>query len=305
MSTQFEEGLYAQAGIETMRYIINGMNELPGRKMMMLFSDGMRIELSSSKSRSAAVYAMLENLVDLANRSSIVVYTYDTKGMKGMSVQASDNLYEVIDGHRDQKINERFGNFRASQDGLVFLANQTGGKSLLNSNDLNGGIQRALDEQAGYYLLGYIPDTDTFDPSKRRFNKLEVKVDRPGVNVSYRSGFFNTKTPISTAQAPTVEKKMAAALTSPFTSNEIAVTANALYADDITDGPYIRSFLHIDASHLTFSDEEDGWKKAKFDVAAVTFGDNGVPVDKKESEYTIKPKAPHTMRSLRMALCTS
>jgi len=83
---------------------------------------------------------------------------------------------------------------------------------------------------------------------------------------------------------------MAAALTSPFTSNEIPVAVNALYADDAADGAYIRSFLHIDAKNLTFMDAPDGWKTAKFEVAAVTFGDNGTPVDKKESEYTIKAR---------------
>jgi VWFA-related protein len=289
-STQLEEGLYAQAAIESLQYIMTGMNELPGRKMMMLFSDGMRINSDSSKSRADVVYSMLEELADFANRSSVVVYSFDTKGMKGMQIQASDNTYEIIDNHRETKLAERFGNFKASQEGLAYIANQTGGKALLNSDDLNGGIERALDEQSGYYLIGYVPDSDTFDAAKRRFNKLEVKVDRPNLNVSYRSGFFGTSSPKAVAASPSVAQKMAAALTSPFASNEIAVNVNALYADDAVDGPYIRSFLHIDAKHLVFTDTPDGWKTAKFDVAAVTFGDNGVPVDKKESEYTIKTR---------------
>jgi VWFA-related protein len=289
-STEMEEGTYAQATVEALRYIMGGMNDLPGRKMMMLFSDGLRIQSDSSKSRADGIYTMLEELTDFANRSSIVVYTYDTKGMKSMQIQASDNTYEVIDGHRETKLAERFGNFKAMQEGLAYIANQTGGKALMNSDDFNGGIQRALDEQTGYYLIGYIPDADTFDATKRRMNKLEIKVDRPNVNVSYRSGFFGTSSPKAAAQAPTVERKMAAALMSPFTSNEIAVGVNALYADDPADGPYVRSFLHIDARNLTFSDTADGWKTAKFDVAAVVFGDNGLPLDKKESEYTVKTR---------------
>jgi VWFA-related protein len=289
-SDELSEGTYAQASIESLRYIMTGMNELPGRKMMMLFSDGMRIQSDSSKSRADAVYSMLEDLTDFANRSSIVVYTYDTKGMKAMQIDASDNTYEIIDGHREMKLAERFGNFKATQEGLAYIANQTGGKALMNSDDFNGGIQRALDEQSGYYLIGYVPDNDTFDVTKHRFNKLEVKVNRPGVNVSYRSGFFGTSSPKAAAASPTIERKMAAALTSPFASNEIAVGVNARYADDPVDGPYISSFLHIDARQLTFTDDAGGWKKAKFDVAAVTFGDNGVPVDQKESEYTIKTK---------------
>jgi VWFA-related protein len=291
-STELEEGVYAQATLGALRYVIGGMNDLPGRKMMMLFSDGIRIESDSSKSRADAVLSMLEELADFANRSSIVIYTYDTKGMKPMQIDASDNTYEVIDGHRETKLAERFRNFKATQEGLAYIANQTGGKALMDSDDFNGGIQRALEEQSGYYLLGYVPDADTFDASKRRYNKLEVKVNRPGLNVSYRSGFFGTSSPTASASAATVNLKMAAALASPFASNEIALNMNALYADDAADGAYIRTFLHIDANNLTFTDDAGGWKKAKFDVAAVTFGDNGVPVDKKESEYTIKTKGP-------------
>lgn len=287
---EFAAGAYAQASMASMKYIVSGMNDLPGRKIMMLFSDGFAIRNDANKSRTSTVYAMLQDLVDHTNRSSVVVYTFDTRGMQTMSIAASDNTYEVIDGHREQKQLIRLDEFKKNQDSLAYFAGQTGGKALLDSNDLNGGIQRALDEQSGYYLIGYVPDSDTFDAAKHRFNKLEVKVNRPGVKVSYRSGFFNTSSPVAAATAPTVERKMAAALTSPFASNEIAVNVNALYADDPADGAYIRSFLHIDAKNLTFTDDTGGWKKAKFDVAAVTFGDNGVPVDKKESEYTIKTK---------------
>ncbi len=283
-----EAGIYAQASLGAIRYVIKGMGTLPGRKALMLFTDGMTI-LSPTKARGSSVYEYLRDVADFANRSSVVVYTFDTKGMKSMSIQASDNTYEIIDGHRAQKERERLEDFRASQDGLAYFAKQTGGKALLNSNDLNGGMQRALDEQAGYYLLGYLPDAETFDAAKRQFNKLEVKVNRPGLNVSYRSGFFNTSTDNSTPQL-TVERQLAAALVSPFTENDIALNINALYADDAADGPYIRSFLHIDAKSLKFTDDAEGWKKATFDVAAVTFEDNGMPVESKESKYTIKTK---------------
>ena len=284
-----EEGIYAQASLGTVRYVISGMAKLPGRKAMMMFTDGLLIGNESGKSRGSSVYDYLRDVADFANRSSVVVYTFDTKGMKSMSIQASDNTYEIIDGHRGAKERERLNDFRNSQDGLAYFAQQTGGKALLNSNDLNGGIQRALDEQAGYYLLAYLPDSDTFDPAKRKFNKLEVKVKRPGLDVSYRSGFFNSTTN-EAAPRLSVERQIAAALVSPFTQNDIALNINALYADDAADGPYLRSFLHIDAKNLKFTDDADGWKKASFDVAAVTFGDNGMPVESKESKYTIKAK---------------
>jgi hypothetical protein len=162
----------------------------------------------------------------------------------------------------------------------------------LNSDDINGGIDRFLDEQAGYYLLAYVPAAESFDPSKRRFNKLEVKVKPPGLKAAYRSGFFSTAPTTAEATLAGPQRDLVRALVSPFVKNDIPVAANALFADDAADGTYIRSFLHIDAKSLDFADAPDGWKTATFDVAAVTFGSNGVPVDKKESQYTIKAKGP-------------
>ncbi|HEX6125843.1 MAG TPA: VWA domain-containing protein [Pyrinomonadaceae bacterium] len=284
-----DEGIIQQASLGTIKYLISAMASLPGRKTMLLFTDGLAINNDSNKARSSSTYDYLQDVVDVANRSSVVVYTFDTKGMKSMSIQASDSTYEVIDGHRGEKERERLEDFKDSQDGLAYFANRTGGKALLNSNDLNGGIQRALEEQAGYYLLAYQPDAEAFDPAKRKFNRLEVKVKRPGLNVAYRSGFFNT--PGDGAQPQlTVDRQIANALVSPFSQSDIALNINAMFAEDAVDGPYIRSFLHIDAKSLKFSDEPEGWKKASFDVAAVTFGDNGLQVESIESKYTIKAR---------------
>ncbi len=282
--------IYAQAALGTIKYIVSGMNELPGRKMMMLFSDGFAIRSDANKSRSSMVYQYLQDLVDFTNRSSVVVYTFDTRGLQTSALTASDSTYEIIDGHREAKQLVRLNDFRSNQDGLAYYAGQTGGKALLNSNDLNGGIQRALEEQSGYYLIGYMPDADAFDPAKRRFNKLEVKVTRPGLNVSYRSGFFNTNTAEVINSTISTETQMAKALTSPFVLSEITLSMNALYADDPKDGAYIRSFLHIDANDLKFSEDADGWKKAAFEVTAVTFGDNGTAIENVDSSYTIRTK---------------
>lgn len=287
-----EEAVNTNASLQAVKYIISGMKALPGRKALMLFSDGIRISSTSNKSSADSVRDYLLELIDFANRSSVVVYTFDTRGLQSLGLQAQDTNNEFHSAKMTQKLAERFDNFNDAQDGLAVFANGTGGKSLLNSNDLNYGIQRVLDEQAGYYLLGYLPDGDTFDVQKRRFNKLEVKVKRPNVKVSYRSGFFNS---VADGNSPgpgalDVTRQIANALMSPFVSSDIALNLNALYADDAKEGAYIRSFLHIDVNGLTFTTDEEGWKHAAFDAMAVTFGSNGVPVEQIETKYTIKTK---------------
>jgi len=282
-----ERGIYAQTSLGALKYVLAGMKSLPGRKAMLYFSDGIDIGNPATKSRASSVFDYLQDVAEMANRSSVVVYTFDAKGMRSMSIGASESTYEIIDGHREQKVLTRTADFRNSQDGLTYFADRTGGRAFLNSDNFNFGIERALNEQSGYYLLAYVPNGDSFDPAKRKFNKIEVKVRRPGLHVSHRSGFFSDG---DVKETQSNEQKLGNVLLSPFVENEIALNINALYADDKTDGPYIRSFLHIDAKGLKFSDDESGWKKSTFDIVAAAFGDNGVPVETKESQYTIKTK---------------
>ena len=79
-----------------------------------------------------------------------------------------------------------------TQTGLIYLAKQTGGFPVINSNDLAGGIKRVMDDQRGYYLVGYRPDESTFDPKtgRRRFHQFSLKVKRPGLTVRTRKGFY-------------------------------------------------------------------------------------------------------------------
>jgi hypothetical protein len=82
---------------------------------------------------------------------------------------------------------------------------------------------------------------------------------------------------------------MTNALTSPFAVNDIALRLNALFGSG-QQGAFIRSFLHINAQDLKFTDQPDNTKKAVFDIAAVSFGDTGVPIDQVSNAYEISVK---------------
>jgi len=71
-------------------------------------------------------------------------------------------------------------------DFLVNIAAATGGRPVVNSNDFEPGLTAAFQENASYYLLGY-QSTDQARDGK--FRKLDVKVNRPDVEVRTRSGY--------------------------------------------------------------------------------------------------------------------
>jgi VWFA-related protein len=266
-------GVFANGTLTALAYLIGGMGELPGRKSVVLFSEGFKLRQHNDRglAMDGRVSESLKHLVDLANRSSVVFYTVDARGPAPTAFSSKDLI--IID--TPDEINEtmaiRTEQLRSTQEGLGYLAAETGGIAIRNNSDLSGGIRRVLDDHS-YYLVGYLPDEETFDPAKRRFNQLEVKVSRPGTRVRYRSGFFNVAADMgSTASAvKTPVQQLKAALSSPFAAAGLTLRLNAIFGNDPATGSYVRSLLHINASDLTFTDERDGMKKVVFDVHAVS-----------------------------------
>src|SRR5207237_2166707 len=80
-------------------------------------------------------------------------------------------------------LDQRSQNYFDTQEGLHFLAEQTGGFFVHDRNDLSGAVRRVLDDQKGYYLIGFRPDESLFERVKGRlhFNTLQVKLKRPGL----------------------------------------------------------------------------------------------------------------------------
>ncbi|MCY7376127.1 MAG: VWA domain-containing protein [Pyrinomonadaceae bacterium] len=285
----FRESVFATGTLGAVNFIIRGMKNLPGRKSVMLFSDGFKIFSRSADgfSDSTRVLDSLRRLVDLANRASVVVYTMDARGLQTLGLTAEDDTSGLSADRVEQKLSDRRTEFFDSQEGLIYLAKQTGGLSIINNNDLTKGIERMLDDQS-YYLIGYQPDAETFDPAKRRFNKFTVKVKRAGARVRYRSGFFGVgDDQIKPPTTLTAAQQIQTALTSPFAVNDVSLRLNTLFGNG-KQGSFVRSLLHVNAKDLKFTDEPDGSKKAVFDILAVSFGDNGTAADQIAKTYTLK-----------------
>jgi VWFA-related protein len=280
---EFRSRSFYAGTLGALNYVIRGMRDLPGRKSLLLFSEGFRMRLGET-------FNALRVLADLANRSSVVIYTLDPRGLvvPGM-LQAADSTYLMTDAQVTAMLNQRYENFVDTQQSLRYLAYETGGFPFLNRNDLDKAIRKAVDDQNSYYLLGYQPDADTFDPKKNRFNKLEIKVKRPGVKVRYRSGFFSVPDEkLRNVALQTPAQKLVTALISPFNANGINISLYPIYGNDEKMGDYIRALVYIDPKDLKFTETGDGKRKASFDLIAMTFGDNGVPIDKVSKNYSME-----------------
>jgi VWFA-related protein len=289
---QFREDIFTVGTLGAINYIVKGLRELPGRKSVVLISDGFRLFSKDNPAGNARVQMALLRLTDLANRASVVINTMDARGLQTLGFDAADSSGGMPhEEARRYPYEPRRTDFYETQDGLIYLAAQTGGLAIRNTNDLNGGIRRLIEDQRGYYLIGYRPDDSTFDELKgaRKFHRLSLKVLRPGkYNVRMRNGFLGITDEAAHPTQLTGTQQLVGAMISPFGSAGVHLRLTSLFANDPKAGSVMRSMLHVSGRDLTFTEEADGWHRAVFDVLCMTFGDNGIVIDQIGRTHTVR-----------------
>jgi VWFA-related protein len=117
-------------------------------------------------------------LLDEANRGNSSFYTIDPRGLP-----VFDN---DIGPGQPPPVNVDMAMLQSRQEALRTLAVATDGLAVMNSNDIDKGLRRIVDDLTSYYLLGYYSTNAKADG---RFHSISVKVKRPGVNVRARRGY--------------------------------------------------------------------------------------------------------------------
>jgi VWFA-related protein len=307
-----KEQTFTVGTLGALSYVVRGLSQLPGRKSILLVSDGFQLFSKLGRNTpsvqndgrvgiidtdapglitNSRVLETLRKLPDEANRSSVVINTMDARGLQPLTLTAIDSTTGLELNRVREKLADREKGFFDTQAGLAYIARLTGGLAIQNENDLNKGIQRVLDDQAGYYLIGYRPDESTFDPQTGRptFHKITVKLNRPELRVRSRSGFFG----VSDTEARKLRKSddLATALASPFGAADVHLRLTSLFGNDDRLGSILSSVLYIDGRDLTFKDASEGWHEADIEVLAYTFGADGEVIDSLSRTHKIRAHA--------------
>ena len=114
------------------------------------------------------LHRLMRELVLSANRANATIYTVDPRGLAG-----------VVDAGTYVDQSEWRTHLQKTTSSLRYLAEETGGFAVVNTNDLAGELKRIDAETSDYYVLGFYSSNP--DPTKR-IRLLDVKVDRPGID---------------------------------------------------------------------------------------------------------------------------
>ena len=155
-----------------------GEDPVFGGRMGQTREEGQQINQQYNQGQQFADADLARELAEVtrtANRANATLYTIDPRGL----VAGAD-----LDVQMDPV---EYGNYvRKTQDSLRVLADETGGIAVVNQNDFTKALKRIDAETSDYYVLGYYSTNP--DPLKRT-RKVEVKVNKPGLNVISRTSY--------------------------------------------------------------------------------------------------------------------
>jgi VWFA-related protein len=276
---------YTKATLGTLENVIRSLRSLPGRKLMVLVSDGFFLGGNSS----SQTYD-IRRITDAATRSGLVIYGIDARGLVATPLggdAADPGFFDVTTAGARARV--ELSAIDAKRDGMNALAVDTGGKLFFNSNDLNAGLQRVLDDNEVYYVLAFEPVVSRRDG---RFHQLEVRVsDRPQLKVRTRKGYLaaldekiekpaakqKPKSPEKLAQEAKAvkEKEIRRGLGSLFPLRDLPIDLTADFADFAEAGASAMVNAHIDVRPLNFQPGEGGTHRAQLDLMVVLFNEQG------------------------------
>ncbi len=254
-SRQYEQSEYrSRTLLRTLRQHIRSLRHFEGVKNVVLLSDGFLFE--------DVVYE-LQDVVDQALYSGIIVNTVDSRGLyvnlppigsAGLSV------YSVL--QYKQRLYQE--NVSVQEIPLSQLAADTGGYFHRNSNDLYEGLRKISMRHTHSYVLTYaIPDMK----SDGRYHRIRLEVSRPGLEITYRKGYYAPKEELTFERRK--KEDILEALNAPGDLNEIPIgLAYNYYEED--DSIYSVSFMaNASIRGLHFFDENSRYKNLISLVVAV------------------------------------
>jgi VWFA-related protein len=235
-----------------------------GRKALILVSEGFVYDTQLDG---------FKDVTRAARESNVAIYFLDTRGLGGSISPYSADFGGPV-GRQD--FGALFTDQTMAAEGAEFLATESGGFSIKNTNDLEGGILRIANESRSYYLLGYSSTNALRDG---RYRKIDVKINRRGVVVRARRGYYaplESGEAVKAAEDEESDPQIRKALDSPFDIDGIPLRMSAgVFEEKLLGRARVVVAADVDLRKLEFSREEERFVDALEVVLLVVHRESG------------------------------
>jgi VWFA-related protein len=231
--------------------------EFPERKSLIYFSSGVTTTGVENN-------AQIRSTVDSANRSNMSIYTVDSQGLVALPPGGDASRGSAGSGmFGGSGMMQQRNSFSSSQETLVALSHDTGGRSFSDSNDLSLAMKQVQADTNVYYVLGYFSSNRKEDG---KYRKIRIELTQPNMKITHRPGYFASKAfgqlsqqerDLQLTQAMNIER--------PFVDVPLILQTDFFRKDNKTI--YVPISIELLGEGLKF-EEKDSNREGKFEFVA-------------------------------------
>ncbi|MGB6743377.1 MAG: VWA domain-containing protein, partial [Terracidiphilus sp.] len=165
-----------------LRSISKSLEKINEKKSLLYFSGGIsRDGIENEASLRAAINA--------AVRADLAIYSVDTRGLQAIGPlgDASTGSLRGSGAFNGSALMNNMNQNFATQEVMATLSTDTGGKAFFDSNDFAPAFAQVQKDTSAYYAIGFHSTNQARDG---KYRKLIIKIDRPGIKLEYRPGYY-------------------------------------------------------------------------------------------------------------------
>src|SRR3984957_16581755 len=245
--------------LEALRSVAEKLAYVQQKKSLIYFSSGMdRTGIENQSELRAATNA--------AVRANLAIYTMDLRGLQALvpGGEAQNASLRGTSPYSGKSVSSAFDSNFTTQETLVTLAGDTGGRAFLDSNDFGRVFTGVQQDTSLYYLLGYHSSNSARDG---RFRRITVRVNRPGVKIDFRRGYY-APADFQHATRDDRERQLDEELASDLPTTDLPVYLSAAYFRIADRKFYVPVSLVVPGSQIPFTRNNDQ-DRATLDVLGI------------------------------------
>jgi VWFA-related protein len=275
--------------------VIGGLAQVPGRKTLVFFSEGMVIP--------ANVQSQFELVVAEANRANVSVYAMDAGGLRAESPlqesvlelnQASDRGVQAqMTGFVRENGAPLTRHLERNEDivrldpraGLGQLARATGGFLIGDTNDAKKAFRRIEEDMRFHYVLTYSPTDPSYDG---RFRSISVRMLQSGLRVQARKGYFAVPPAEAGVPVRDFELPALALLDRATPAQDLPILAGAFSFPEKDRPGLVPILVEVPMASVSYvADEDASDYEAELTVLVRVRDANGTEVDRMSENYPL------------------
>ncbi|HWE85154.1 MAG TPA: VWA domain-containing protein [Terracidiphilus sp.] len=226
-----------------LRAIAKSLEKITEKKSLLYFSGGIQRDGIENQ-------ASLRAATNAAVRANLAIYSVDTRGLQAVTAvgDASTGSMRGTGAYNGGGLLNNMNSNFASQEVMGTLSSDTGGKAFFDSNDFAPAFAQIQKDTSAYYAIGF-HSTD----AKRdgRYRKLSIKVNRPGVKLEYRPGYY-APSDFAHSGKEDREQQLQDQLDSDLPATDMAVYLDAMYFRLDENRFYVPVSLIVPGSQIPF-----------------------------------------------------